>query len=81
MDGLKCWNCGAEGKHDIEYEKDGLYVCASCGKINGYLCRGCDKVYLENRLIKHGDAYVCKICDRPQWGYTEYKRKEAGERA
>ena len=80
MKGLECPECRTD-QHDPKYEKDGLYVCALCGKVLGYLCRGCDKVYLENRLILHDDAYKCKICGSPQWGYTEYKRNKKGERS
>lgn len=74
MNGLFCPKCNTD-KHDPKYEVDGLYVCSQCGQILGYLCRGCDKVYLSNRLGRIGDEWHCKECNRIQWGYTEYKRK------
>lgn len=76
MNGLTCWNCGTEGKHVPKYEEDYLYVCANCGKVDGYMCRGCNELYLRNRLIKYGDVWVCKECNQPHWGYTEWKRTE-----
>ena len=75
MRGLKCPVCNTDN-HQPQYEKDGLYVCSKCGKVLGYLCSGCDVVYLENRLIKHTDLYICKVCGRPQYGYTEWKTKK-----
>lgn len=78
MQGLICPDCKHD-KHDPAYEKDNLYVCSSCGKILGYLCRGCDKLYLENRLGRITDYYVCKECGTIQWGYTEYQRNKKGE--
>lgn len=75
MRGLTCPNCKTD-KHEPIPEKDGLYVCANCGAIIGYYCKGCDKVYLENRLGRRGDEWVCKECNTIQWGYTQYKRKE-----
>ena len=74
MKGLFCPNCKTD-KHNIKYEKDYFYVCDTCGKPLGYLCKGCDRVYLENRLILHDDLYVCKECGQPQYGYTEWKRE------
>ena len=74
MKGLACPVCNIDA-HVPKYEKDGLYVCSSCGKVLGYLCSGCDKVYLENRLGQKDDVWVCKVCGEIQWGYTEYKRK------
>ena len=79
MKGLECPLCHHDNHKPI-YEKDGLYVCSTCGTVLGYLCKGCDQVYLENRLILHNDAQICKICGTPQWGYTEYKRNKKGER-
>ena len=76
MNGLICPECN-EDKHVPKYEMDGLFVCQSCGKVLGYLCRGCDTVYLQNRLGKHGDVWECKLCGQIQWGYTEYKRSKA----
>lgn len=76
MRGLTCPVCNTD-KHIFKYEIDGLYVCETCGRVLGYLCAGCDKVYLENRLGRHGDVYECKLCGRIQWGYTEYKRGES----
>lgn len=73
MKGLYCPDCN-EDKHVSSYEKDGLFVCYTCGKILGYLCRGCDRVYLENRLAKRHNVYVCKTCGAIQWGYTENKK-------
>ena len=74
MRGLFCPDCNTD-IHDSKYEIDNLYVCSKCGKVLGYLCTGCDQVYTQNRLGKHGDVYECKICGRIQWGYTEWKRK------
>ena len=74
MKGLDCEVCKKD-IHVPKYEKDGLYVCASCGKVVGYLCSGCDRVYLENRLILDNGKYICKICGAPQWGYTQFKRE------
>ena len=73
MKGLMCPVCNTD-KHDPKYEKDGLYVCSSCEKVLGYYCKGCDRIYLENRLAQHQDTYVCKECGTIQWGYTEYKK-------
>ena len=73
MKGLYCPGCGID-QHQEKYAEDGLYVCEKCGKVLGYLCAGCNKVYLENRLGLHGNVYECKLCGRIQWGYTEYKR-------
>ena len=75
MKGLTCQICNKD-IHIIPYEKDGLYVCKSCNKILGYLCNGCDRIYLENRLALHRNVYVCKICGAIQWGYTTYKKGE-----
>lgn len=74
MNGVCCPNCKTDS-HDPKYEIDGLYVCKTCGKVLGYLCDGCDKVYLQPRLGKHGDVWECKLCGRIQWGYTEWKRE------
>lgn len=74
MKGLYCPDCKSD-KHIFTYEQDGLFVCEKCNKILGYLCRGCDRVYLSNRLTFHQDAYVCKECGSIQWGYTEFKRQ------
>lgn len=74
MDGLYCPNCNKD-KHVQKYEEDGLYICETCGRILGYFCRGCDKVYTKNRLGLHGDVYECKLCGTIQWGYTEWKRE------
>lgn len=79
MRGLECPICHTD-QHQPHYEQYGLFVCQSCGTVLGYLCKGCDRVYLENHLILHGDAQVCKFCGTPQWGYTEYARnKKRGE--
>ena len=75
MKGLFCPRCNTD-IHASKYEKDGLYVCSKCGDILGYLCSGCDRVYLENRLALHNDVYVCKVCGAIQWGYTNKKRGE-----
>lgn len=75
MNGLFCPTCRID-KHKPLYAQDGLYICEKCGGIVGYFCRGCDKVYTENRLGRRGDEWRCKICDTIQWGYTEYKRRE-----
>jgi len=74
MRGLPCPKCGTE-RHDPKYEADGFYVCSDCGEPIGYLCSGCDRVYLSNRLGLKGDVYVCKECGTIQWGYTEWKKK------
>ena len=76
MQGLNCPSCGIVD-HVQKYSIDGLYVCALCGKILGYLCDGCDRIYTSNRLGLHGDVYECKICGKIQWGYTEYKRDKS----
>lgn len=75
MNGLFCPECQTD-KHVDKYAEDGLYVCATCGKILGYLCRGCDKIYMGNRLGLHGNVYECKLCGKIQWGYTEWKRDQ-----
>ena len=75
MRGLMCPTCKTD-EHLTGYEEDGLYVCVNCLKPVGYLCHGCDKVYLENRLGLHGDVYECKICGRIQWGFTEFMRNK-----
>lgn len=75
MRGLNCPDCGTD-EYVPEFEIDGLYVCAKCGKKLGYYCSGCDRVYMENRLGKHGDVWECKLCGKIQWGYTEYMRGE-----
>lgn len=75
MKGLKCPKCGTD-KHLPKYEIDGLYVCSTCGRVLGYTCDRCEKLYTENRLGRHGDVYECKLCGRIQWGYTEWKRGE-----
>jgi ribosomal protein L37AE/L43A len=75
MNGLMCPNCKID-KHEPISERDGLYVCSKCGGIIGYYCKGCDKIYLENRLGRRRDEWVCKECNMIQWGYTAYKRKE-----
>ena len=77
MKGITCPKCGIDD-HDPKAELDGLYVCAQCGGIIAYLCRGCDKVYFNNRLGRRGDEWHCKECDVIQWGYTDYKRKQLG---
>ena len=77
MNGLFCPNCKID-KHDSAAEKDGLYKCAECNKTLGYYCRGCNKVYIENRLGRRGDEWHCKECNAIQWGYTEYKRLQLG---
>ena len=74
MKGLMCPVCNTD-KHDPKYEKDGLFVCYTCGKILGYLCKGCDRVYLENRLVLHNNIYRCKECGAIQWGYTAKKQE------
>lgn len=75
MRGLNCPNCNTD-KHIPTYEKDGLFVCADCGTVLGYLCKGCDRVYLDNRLALYQDVYMCKECGTTQWGYTEWKIKK-----
>ncbi len=77
MHGLFCPTCNID-EHQPSPAKDGLYVCVKCGTILGYYCRGCDKVYVENRLGRRGEEWVCKECDTIQWGYTAYKRKQLG---
>ena len=77
MHGLFCPTCNID-QHQPIPEKDGLYVCVKCGMILGYYCRNCDKVYVENRLGRRGEDWVCKECDTIQWGYTAYKRKQLG---
>lgn len=77
MKGLTCPKCGKDN-HDPKYEKDNFYVCSECGTPIGYLCTGCDKIYLENRLVLHEGTYKCKLCGSIQWGYTEWKK--IGER-
>ena len=74
MRGLFCPECKKD-EHLPEFEKDGLYVCATCNKVLGYLCYGCDKVFLENRLTLHKNVYICKECGNIQWGYTEWKNR------
>ena len=73
MRGLTCPICNTD-THIRKYEKDYLYVCATCNKILGYFCKGCDEMYLENRLAFYNNAYICKECGRVQWGYTEWKQ-------
>lgn len=75
MKGLYCSTCNTDN-HQPLFEKDGLYVCKACGRVLGYLCFGCDRVYLENRLAFHNNVFVCKVCGVPQWGYTTYKKGE-----
>lgn len=77
MHGLFCPTCNID-EHQPIPAKDGLYVCVKCGSILGYYCRGCDKVFVENRLGRRGEDWVCKECDTIQWGYTAYKRKQLG---
>ena len=79
MKGIYCPVCNTD-KHDPRYEKDGLYVCNTCGKVLGYLCKGCDQIYLENRLTEYSNVWICKECNTVQWGYTEYKNKKGVER-
>ena len=66
--------CCKKQRFNPYYEKEGLHVCATCGKIIGYYCKGCDQAYSDNHLILHDDVYVCKICGQTQWGYTEYMK-------
>ena len=75
MKGLFCPRCNSD-KHIPIHEKDNLYVCSECGKVLGYLCGGCDRIYLENRLAFHRNVYICKRCGCIQWGYTQYKKRE-----
>lgn len=77
MHGLFCPTCNID-EHQPIPAKDGLYVCEKCGSILGYYCRGCDKIFVENRLGRRGEDWVCKECDTIQWGYTAYKRKQLG---
>lgn len=72
MRGLNCPVCNTDN-HIPYFERDGLYVCSKCNKVLGYYCKGCDRVYLENRLGLLRDAYVCKECESIQWGYTAWK--------
>lgn len=78
MKGVFCSRCHTD-VHIAEYETDGFYVCATCHTPIGYLCFGCDKVYLSNHLGLHGDVYECKHCGQIQWGYTQWKRDREGE--
>ena len=75
MKGLECSVCKTD-KHQSTFAKDGFYVCSDCGKPLGYYCKGCDRVYLENRLGFHTDVFVCKVCGEIQWGYTDWKTKK-----
>ena len=77
MHGLFCPTCNID-QHQPIPEKDGLYVCIKCGTILGYYCRGCDKVFVENRLGRRGEEWVCKECGTIQRGYTAYKRNHLG---
>ena len=80
MYGFICPDCKVE-KYVPEYEEDGFYVCADCGRPLGYVCSGCPDIYNKNRLGKHGDVYECKICGKIQWGFTEFMRKKEKGRA
>ena len=75
MLGLTCPNCKTD-KHEPRYEKMGFYVCSTCGKVLGYLCKGCDKLYLDNQTIKCNGQYVCRHCLTPHYGYTTWKNTE-----
>ena len=75
MSGLSCPDCGSS-EFVGKYEDDNLFVCKNCGKVIGYYCNGCGRVFTGNRLGLHGDVYECKLCGTIQWGYTEYKRGE-----
>lgn len=75
MTGVYCKQCGTD-KLDPQYQIDDLFVCSVCGKVIGYRCSDCDRVFFNNRLGLHGNVYECKICGRIQWGYTEWKRNQ-----
>lgn len=75
MRGLVCPNCGTD-HHRPDYENLDLYICKDCGRILGYLCIGCERLYQDNQLVKIGENYVCRFCGDVQPGYTRYKKGE-----
>lgn len=75
MSGLYCPECHGK-EFESQYAEDYFYVCKNCGKIVGYYCTGCGRMFTGNRLGLHGDVYECKLCGKIQWGYTGFKRRE-----
>lgn len=63
------------------FHEDGCYVCSDyIGNEYEHMhpvacyCKTCEKIYPIRKFEKTGDVYVCKECDRKQWGLTLFYR-------
>lgn len=77
---IKCSICGSNEFIKC-FADDGCYVCKNyVGDERkhetpvAYYCRGCKKEYPRSRFGENNGIFICKECDRTQWGITEFFR-------